>query len=62
MPLQRQFTVPGHQVNIVYRFAATATNEAGTGPESAPRFRFYECGQFFKDTGNGCTVSQPRQS
>ncbi|PRW56694.1 Tryptophan synthase alpha chain [Chlorella sorokiniana] len=54
MQLKRRFRVTGYLPNTVYRFAASAANSAGAGPENVPRTVFYVCGNGFKDTGAGC--------
>ncbi|PRW56566.1 Tryptophan synthase alpha chain [Chlorella sorokiniana] len=54
MQLKRRFRVTGYLPNTVYRFAASAANSAGAGPESVPRTVFYVCSNGFRDTGAGC--------
>lgn len=54
--LQRRFKITGHLTNVVYRFAASAMNAAGPGPETDPRIEFHQCATYFKDTGTGCQV------
>ena len=56
MPLQRTFLLTGHKTNVFYQIAAKALSQAGAGPESTPRVLFYECAQYFIDTGNDCMV------
>lgn len=53
---KRRFRITGHLPNTVYRFAVSAANSAGVGPESVQRIVFYECKNGFKDNGTGCKV------
>lgn len=54
--LQRQFAILGFVRNNIYRFTAQAVNSVGAGPERSPRVLFYQCSQYFNDTGSGCRV------
>ena len=56
MQTTRRFRITGLLPNTVYRFAVSAANSAGAGPENVPRIVLYECRNGFKDTGAGCQV------
>ena len=54
--VQRRFVITGHKLNAVYRFSVKAVSVGGAGAEKTPRVVFYECAQFYTNTGTGCQV------